>query len=65
VPHPWVMIRGRFSGHGLPRPWIVVDTFRVENGQLAEHCDVIEDEVTQTESVSGLPMFGDGFLPES
>jgi predicted SnoaL-like aldol condensation-catalyzing enzyme len=61
---PWVMIRGRFSGNGLPRPWIVVDTVRVENGQLAEHWDVIEDEVTQAESASGLPMFGDMFLPE-
>jgi predicted SnoaL-like aldol condensation-catalyzing enzyme len=60
----WVMIRGRFSGHGLPRPWIVVDTVRVESGQLAEHWDVIEDEVTETESVSKLPMFGDAFLPE-
>jgi predicted SnoaL-like aldol condensation-catalyzing enzyme len=61
---PWVMIRGRFSGHGLPRPWIVVDTVRVEDGQLAEHWDVIEDEVTEAESVSGLPMFGDSFLPK-
>lgn len=61
---PWVMIRGRFSGHGLPRPWIVVDTVRVENGRLAEHWDVIEDEVTQAESVSGLPMFGNAFFSE-
>jgi predicted SnoaL-like aldol condensation-catalyzing enzyme len=60
----WVMIRGRFSGHGLPRPWIVVDTVRVENNQLAEHWDVIENEVTEAESVSKLPMFGDAFLPE-
>jgi predicted SnoaL-like aldol condensation-catalyzing enzyme len=62
---PWVMIRGRFSGHGLPRPWIVVDTVRVTDGQLVEHWDVIEDEVTQAESVSGLPMFGDTFLAEA
>lgn len=62
---PWVMVRGRFSGHGLPRPWIVVDTVRIENGQIAEHWDVIEDEVTQAESASGLPMFGDAFLPDS
>jgi hypothetical protein len=33
----------------------------VENGQLAEHWDVIEDEATKEASVSGLPMFGDKF----
>jgi predicted SnoaL-like aldol condensation-catalyzing enzyme len=60
----WVMLRGRFSGHGLPRPWIVVDTVRVENGRLQEHWDVIEDEVTRTESVSGKPMFGSSFFGE-
>ena len=26
---------------------------------LAEHWDVLQDEATQEESVSGLPMFGD------
>jgi hypothetical protein len=34
---------------------------RLENGQLAEHWDVIQDEVTKEGSVSGLPMFGDRF----
>jgi predicted SnoaL-like aldol condensation-catalyzing enzyme len=34
---------------------------RLENGQLAEHWDVIQDEVTKEGSVSGLPMFGDKF----
>jgi predicted SnoaL-like aldol condensation-catalyzing enzyme len=28
---------------------------------IAEHWDVIQDEATQAESVSGLPMFGDRF----
>jgi predicted SnoaL-like aldol condensation-catalyzing enzyme len=32
-----VMVRGRFSGHGLPAPWIVVDTIRMEGGLLKEH----------------------------
>ena len=32
-----------------------------ENGQLAEHWDVIQDQVTKEGSVSGLPMFGDKF----
>jgi predicted SnoaL-like aldol condensation-catalyzing enzyme len=39
----------------------VVDIVRLENGQLAEHWDVIEDEATKEASVSGLPMFGDRF----
>jgi predicted SnoaL-like aldol condensation-catalyzing enzyme len=34
---------------------------RVEDGKLAEHWDVIQDEATQAESLSGLPMFGDCF----
>ncbi|MDB5580503.1 MAG: hypothetical protein JWR80_5679, partial [Bradyrhizobium sp.] len=37
------------------------DVVRLENGRLAEHWDVIEDEVTREASVSGLPMFGDHF----
>jgi len=56
-----VMLRGRFSGHGQPAPWIVVDTVRVRNGMLVEHWDVIEDEATKEASVSGLPMFGTTF----
>ena len=57
----WVMLRGRFTGMGLPAAWVVVDTVRVEDGRLKEHWDVIEDEATQASSVSGLPMFGDAF----
>jgi predicted SnoaL-like aldol condensation-catalyzing enzyme len=56
-----VMVRGRFSGHGLPAPWIVVDTIRMEGGLLKEHWDVVEDEASREVSVSGLPMFGDSF----
>ena len=56
-----VMVRGRFSGHGLPAPWIVVDTIRMEGGLLKEHWDVVEDETSREASVSGLPMFGDRF----
>ncbi len=52
-----LMLHGRFSGLGLPANWIVVDIVRMENGLLAEHWDVIEDEVTREKSVSGLPMF--------
>ena len=57
----YVLLHGRFSNIGLPANWIVVDIVRVENGQLAEHWDVIEDEATKEASVSGRPMFGDRF----
>ena|ERR1700729_2891325 len=56
-----VMLHGRFSGHGAPKAWIVLDILRIEDGRLAEHWDVIEDEATRADSVSGLPMFGDSF----
>lgn len=58
----YVILHGRFSGHGLPRNWVVADIVRIENGKLAEHWDVIQDEVSKASSVSGLPMFGDKFL---
>lgn len=57
----YVMLHGRFSGIGAPANWIVVDIVRIENGQLAEHWDVIQDEATRDGSKSGLPMFGDSF----
>jgi len=56
----FVMLHGRFSGLGPGIPnWIVVDIVRIENGVLAEHWDVIQDEATRELSKSGLPMFGD------
>jgi predicted SnoaL-like aldol condensation-catalyzing enzyme len=57
----FVMLHGRFSGHGRRAAWIAADVVRMENGKLAEHWDVLQDEATQAESVSGLPMFGDRF----
>jgi predicted SnoaL-like aldol condensation-catalyzing enzyme len=59
-----LMLHGRFSGIGQPANWIVLDVVRVEDGRLAEHWDVVEDEATRETSVSGLPMFGATF-PES
>jgi len=58
----FVILHGRFSGHGLPAAWIVADIVRMEDGVLAEHWDVIQDEATRQQSRSGLPMFGDKFL---
>ena len=57
----FVLLHGRFSGHGLPAAWIAADIVRMENGLLAEHWDVIQDEATRAQSRSGLPMFGDRF----
>jgi predicted SnoaL-like aldol condensation-catalyzing enzyme len=53
-----LMLHGRFSGLRLPANWIVVVVVRIENGLLAEHWDVIQDEATRESSKSGLPMFG-------
>jgi predicted SnoaL-like aldol condensation-catalyzing enzyme len=41
---------------------IVANILRIEDGQLAEHWDVVQDEATAAESKSGLPMIGDRFL---
>jgi predicted SnoaL-like aldol condensation-catalyzing enzyme len=56
-----VIVHGRFSGHGKPRSWIAADVVRVADGMLAEHWDVLQDEVTSAESQSGRPMFGTEF----
>ena len=56
-----VIVHGRFSGHAQPVNWIAADIVRIADGVLAEHWDVIEDEVTRESSKSGLPMFGDKF----
>jgi predicted SnoaL-like aldol condensation-catalyzing enzyme len=57
----FVILHGRFSGHGLPAAWVVADIVRMEGDVLAEHWDVIQDEATREQSRSGLPMFGDKF----
>ncbi len=57
----FVIVHGRFSNFGLPTNWIAADIVRIDNGMLAEHWDVIEDEATKQESKSGLPMFGEEF----
>ena len=56
-----VIAFGRFSGHGRDRAWIAADVVRFEDGLLKEHWDVLQDEATKAESVSGLPMFGRAF----
>ena len=61
----FVIVHGRYSNTGLPANWIVADIVRVENGVLAEHWDVIQDEATRDQSKSGHPMFGNKFPTSS
>jgi predicted SnoaL-like aldol condensation-catalyzing enzyme len=57
----YVITHGRFCGNGRPAAWIAADIVRIEDGKLVEHWDVLQDEVTKADSVSGLPMFSDRF----
>jgi predicted SnoaL-like aldol condensation-catalyzing enzyme len=57
----YVIAHGRFSGIGRPVAWVAADIVRIENGRLAEHWDVLQDEATKAESKSGRPMFGEHF----
>jgi len=57
----YVIAHGRFSGNGRPAAWIAADIVRFEDGKLAEHWDVLQEEATNAQSKSGLPMFGDRF----
>lgn len=49
-----VMMHGRYSGMG-PKAMIGVDIFRLANGKIVEHWDILQEEVVKT--VSGNPMF--------
>jgi predicted SnoaL-like aldol condensation-catalyzing enzyme len=57
----FVFLHGRFSGNGQPRALITIDIVKLADGVLAEHWDVWQDEVSEKESKSGLPMFGTKF----
>jgi predicted SnoaL-like aldol condensation-catalyzing enzyme len=57
----YVILHGRFSNNGLPANWIAADIVRLQDGMLAEHWDVLQDEATEAQSLSGLPMFGNRF----
>lgn len=52
----YVAIHGRIRGWA-PNPQVVVDIFRVEDGRLAEHWDVLQDEVPTPDSKAGTSMF--------
>jgi predicted SnoaL-like aldol condensation-catalyzing enzyme len=57
----FVIVHGRFSEFGAPVNWIAADILRLEDGLLAEHWDIIQDEARKEQSKSGNPMFGDRF----
>jgi predicted SnoaL-like aldol condensation-catalyzing enzyme len=47
-----VTIHGRYVGWG-PKPMVAVDIFRVANGKIAEHWDVMQEEVPAAQSATG------------
>lgn len=51
-----VAIHGHIRGWA-DAPQVVVDLFRVEDGRLAEHWDVLQDEVPVTAALGGASMF--------
>jgi predicted SnoaL-like aldol condensation-catalyzing enzyme len=55
----YVFVHGRISGNGRSRNWIVATILRIEDKCVAEQWEVVQDEASPTETMSGHPMFGD------
>jgi predicted SnoaL-like aldol condensation-catalyzing enzyme len=51
-----VMVHGRYTGWG-PKPMVAVDIFRVTDGKVVEHWDVLQEEVSAADTASGRGMF--------
>jgi predicted SnoaL-like aldol condensation-catalyzing enzyme len=51
-----VMAHGRYVGWA-PKPMVAVDIFRLANGKVAEHWDVMQEETPAEQTASGNPMF--------
>ncbi len=51
-----VMVHGRYTGWG-PKPIVAVDIFRVEDGKVVEHWDVLQEEIPAGDTRSGNAMF--------
>ena len=51
-----VMVHGRYTGWG-PKPMVAVDIFRLEDGKVVEHWDVMQEEVPAANTASGNAMF--------
>jgi predicted SnoaL-like aldol condensation-catalyzing enzyme len=60
-----VAIHGRIRGWASA-PQVVVDIFRIESGRLAEHWDVLQDEVPVSSTAGAISMFdpNEGHAPE-
>ncbi|MBB3899250.1 nuclear transport factor 2 family protein [Roseococcus suduntuyensis] len=54
-----VAIHGRIRGWAEV-PQIVVDIFRIQDGRLAEHWDVLQNEIPAAEALGGITMFDPG-----
>jgi hypothetical protein len=52
----YVMIHGRYIGWA-PKQLVAVDIFRVVDGKLVEHWDVMQEEVPADQTASGNAMF--------
>jgi len=52
----FVMVHARITGFG-PKPLIGVDIFRIKEGKLAEHWDVLQEEVPAENTASKNSMF--------
>ena len=52
----FVAIHGRIRGWA-DAPQVVVDVFRIEDGKLAEHWDVLQNEVPAATALGGISMF--------
>lgn len=51
----YVTIHGRYFGWGT-KPMVAVDIFRVANGKIAEHWDVMQEEVPVAQTANGNSM---------
>ena len=52
----FVMVHGRYTDFG-PKPLVAVDIFRVKDGKLAEHWDVLQEEVPAENTANKNAMF--------
>ena len=51
-----VMVHGRYTGWG-PKPMVAVDIFRLADGKVVEHWDVMQEEIPAANTASGNAMF--------
>ena len=52
----YVFIHGRYLGW-VAKPMVAVDIFRVANGKITEHWDVMQEEVPAEQSANRNSMF--------